>query len=322
MAASSSSSAPPPPPPPSPSPYYYSLSTTTTDTVPVSQEEFNSFHNIDRKLFARLVLGLGRDPAESTQVMALWLWLEKGGKECNLVHKLLSLIDPLLNAMANETVAALACTESERFPFSLDAKVPEIPLLQTMTRTRVSLRYFHENRFGVIRGLTRMLNQVCARAFSDILVQVQAMRAEEHASNNLIGLSGFYYDVVPTHHYPSTFVGPSNPYYVQAAGNYNNALLLSGSSGASSSGLDAYNVGGLAQRQTTKNDNIDEIDLGQLQLSEGHDHTHEEKKHEQQHEHFGHQEVVVVPEDDRTIFLTFSKGYPVSETEVIEFITG
>lgn len=317
MAASSSSS---PPPPPYPS-YFYSLSTITTDTVPVSQEEFNSFHKIDRRLFARLVLGLGRDPAESTQVMALWLWLEKAGKECHLVHKLLSLTDTLLNAMANETVAALACTESERFPFSLDAKVPEIPLLQAMTGTRFTLRYFYENRLGVIRGVTRMLNQVCARAFSDILVQVQAMRTEEHASNNLTGLSGFYYDVVPTHHYPSTFVGPSNPYYVQATGNCNNALLLSGSSGASSSGLDGYNVGGLVQGQTTKNDNIDEIDLGQLQLSEGHDHTHEEKKHEQQHEHIGHQQVVVVPEDDRTIFLTFSKGYPVSETEVIEFIT-
>ncbi|KAF3433842.1 hypothetical protein FNV43_RR24945 [Rhamnella rubrinervis] len=311
MASSSSSSSNPPPP----SSFFF---TTTLDTVPVSQVEFNSFHNIDRELFTRLVFSLGRDPAESAQVMALWLWLEEEFKEYHMVYKaLLNLSDTLLNAMADESVMALTCVESDRFSFSFDMIVPDIPLLQSMTKTRVALRFFYENRIRIIRGITKISNQVCARAFRDILVQFQAKRAEEHG----LGSSGFYYD--PSYHASSNsyvhgvmqFWGPHHVLNEGESSSTSHAGY-SKSSGA----FDPYYFGVQRQRQIVIKE-ISDVHLSNLKLNESHqqggdggDHNHEEVKDiDRDHK--------VVPVDDRTIFLTFSKGYPISESEIIEFIT-
>ncbi|KAL3579272.1 hypothetical protein D5086_020776 [Populus alba] len=51
----------------------------------VSPEEFKIFHTIDRTLYTRLVVNLNRDPADSMQVMALWIWLEREARVINPV---------------------------------------------------------------------------------------------------------------------------------------------------------------------------------------------------------------------------------------------
>lgn len=40
--------------------------------------EFNKFHNIDRRLFSRLITDLRRDGSQSALVMALWMSFEQG----------------------------------------------------------------------------------------------------------------------------------------------------------------------------------------------------------------------------------------------------
>ncbi|KAA8534326.1 hypothetical protein F0562_031847 [Nyssa sinensis] len=136
----------------------------------ITNEEFNLFHSIDRELYSLLILNLGRDPAESMHVMALWLWVEKAGHDHRLVKKMLLLPATLLNALADETVTCLKCTENDEFPFDHNLEGNDISTLQTLIQSDIiSLRYFHENRISVLRGVTKIVNEVCARAFEDIL---------------------------------------------------------------------------------------------------------------------------------------------------------
>lgn len=131
------------------------------------------FHAIDRKLFSRLVFNLGRDPAVATQIMALWLWLEMVGREIDMVSfKLLSLPDALLYELFEESVVALACIESDIFPF-VSESADSIPLIKNLTKTGVSLRFFHDNRIGIIQEVTKITREVCQRAFEDIVKLAQ-----------------------------------------------------------------------------------------------------------------------------------------------------
>ncbi|KAK9283073.1 hypothetical protein L1049_011428 [Liquidambar formosana] len=233
----------------------------------VTQEQFNLFHSIDRRLYARFVVNLGRDPAESMQVMALWLWLERVGHDQFLVKRMLSLPDTIINGLADEAVMCLNCVEHDQFPFSLDGVSNDIPLIQSiMLKIEVSLRFFHMNRLTVIREVTKIVNDICARAFKDIYQKVL-----EDKAYNLTGGDGFgnvekrmgegqMMQPVPT---PTAMPRPAP------------ALL---------------------------NVELSEL-LSHINLTG----TEEEKE---------------VPQDDRTIFLTFSKGYPISENEVRDFFTG
>ncbi|TYK05734.1 uncharacterized protein E5676_scaffold98G002190 [Cucumis melo var. makuwa] len=159
-----------------------SSSSSLQDTInyTITQEEFNMFHTIDRKLFSRMVFSLGREPDESVRVMGFWLWLEKNGEESSLVYKILGLPDVLVDALCDEAVMSLACIENDKFPFEPDSTV-DVPLIQHVSKTPVSLRFFHLNRLGILRGVTKMCNDICNRAFLDILQALHTRRAISRA---------------------------------------------------------------------------------------------------------------------------------------------
>ncbi|KAJ6690388.1 hypothetical protein OIU85_006634 [Salix viminalis] len=211
----------------------------------VTPEEFKIFHTIDRTLYTRLLVNLDRDPAESMQVMALWIWLEKEARD-NLVDKILSLPDALLNSLANEAVLCLNCVETGGFqyfsPESMD--VDEVPL-------------------------TRQKNSV---------------RQEVHPSN---------------YHGPS--INPVMCYNSTAAGVYGQGGVSPLFMAPNFEVLPAYDLP--FQRQIICSENIAGV-LDRLKISDG--------------DHHGEKDVYA---DNRTIFLTFSKGYPISEDEVRDFFT-
>ncbi|KAM4094167.1 hypothetical protein ACB094_06G175200 [Castanea mollissima] len=276
----------------------------------ISQEEFNMFHTIDRTLFTRLVFNLGRDPAEATQVMALWLWLEKVGEEIDMVYtKILSLPDTILNALVDESVMALTCIESDQFRFSSDSTSDMIPLIQSLTKTGVSLRFFHDNRIGIIRGVTKIINEVCVRAFEDIVKLAQANKSAQESTG-----IGFEFDKPVNFH--SAILNPlSSALYYNSSGvvgvqspNVGVSQFLAPHVPVSGGGLplevsrgfDPYDLS--FQRQILNNE-IGEV-LSRIKSSSPRD-----------------EEAKEVPPDERTIFLTFSKGYPITESEVREFFT-
>lgn len=199
----------------------------------VTQEQFNMFHNIDRLLFTRLVHSLGRDPGESMQVIALWIWLEQVGQCRDLVGNMLTWPATLITSLADEAVLLLTCIENSK---NIDDV--HVPLTQRMTKDGVSLKYFHENRLAIIHGVTWNINEVCAKAFLDILPTVNDIAVQRSVLRS------------------------------------NEIVKMLGRIGISSSS--------------------DEQEMNKEEL---------------------------VPQDERTVFLTFSKGYPLSENEIKDFFT-
>lgn len=243
------------------------------DIYSVTQEEFNMFHTIDRTLFTRMVFSIGRDADESVRVMGLWLWLEQNGEEFNLVYKMLSFPDALIDALSDEAVMSLACIENDKFPFEPGSTV-DIPLIQHVSKTPVSLRFFHENRLTILRGFTKICNDICHRAFRDILHALHTQRvlsraavASVHAFHSGDGAPGSFFAGTPA----SKLVVPSFG-FVGFRGEGSAAAAAAIQSGIS--GLKLEN---------------------------------------------GKEEGEAVPADERTIFLTFSKGYPISEEEVRDY---
>jgi hypothetical protein len=277
-----------------------SSSHSSAAAISVSQEEFNMFHTIDRTLFTRLVFNLFRDPAEATQVMALWLWLEMVGEEIDMVYsKILSLPDALLNALVDESVMALACIESDKFPFAFDSADNILPLIQSLTKSGVSLRFFHDNRTGIIRGVTRIINEVCVRAFEDI---VKLAQGTEEIVNFPVNFSGpLMNPLLPAAWYSNPGVGVHPPHHTGALQVFPPHVSGGGGPSETLQGFDPYD---LSVQRHILNTEIGEV-LSRLKLSAG-DHDQEEKE---------------VPPDDRTIFLTFSKGYPISQNELKDFFT-
>lgn len=257
---------------PSPSPSPSSSSFSSSEFYTVTQEEFITFHTIDRTLFSRMVFTLGRDSDESVRVMGLWLWLEQNGEEFNLVHKMLSLPDALVDALSDEAVMSLACIENDKFPFEPESSPSvDIPLIQHVSKTPVSLRFFHENRLRILRGVSKIINDICLRAFHDILQNLETQRVLPRAPVYFGAAPAAGQFVVPSF----GFVGPS-------------AAIRS--------------VGG-EHRRVILNGEVSDV-FRRLQLKSGKEGEKEEES---------------VPAEERTIFLTFSKGYPISEDEVRDY---
>ncbi|KAI9387733.1 hypothetical protein POPTR_010G216400v4 [Populus trichocarpa] len=266
----------------------------------VSPEEFKIFHTIDRTLYTRLVVKLDRDPADSMQVMALWIWLEREARG-NLVKRMLSLPDTLIYSLADEAVLCLNCIETDRFDFSLETMNDEIPLTQQLTKTGFSLRFFHDNRLGILRAIAKITNEVCARAFEDISRQVMERKA-------VAGGSNVAENVVGQNTNPLNYYGPViNPVLYCNS----NAAGVYGQTGISRRfmwpnvghpgflpGYDPYDLA--FQRQILNTENIAGV-LNRLKISAG-----DQKE---------------VQADSRTVFLTFSKGYPISEDEIRDYFT-
>lgn len=210
--------------------------------VIVTKEEFNLFHNIDRQLFIRLVVELGREISESINVMAFLMCIEMISKEFNLVAKILQhWPNVMLNRLADEAVFILDCIVSSPYPNDC-VREKKFPLIQHILHHNATFEFFHEKRLELITDVTKFINEVCIRAFTDIIEHViynGVTEQQELYRANLYGTAS-----LPTHMLPQA------AYY-------------------------------------TPNDSP------------------------------------MVPQeiDDRTLFITFSKGYPVSENELRYFFS-
>ncbi|XP_034225695.1 uncharacterized protein LOC117635495 [Prunus dulcis] len=147
----------------------------------VSQEGFKLFHSIDRDLYTILAIHLCRDPLESMQVMALWLWLEKVGFK-NAVKKILSLPFILINELADEAVTCLNIINGTHFSLPFEAN--DIPLLQSFMEKEVSLQFFHENQQAAAQGVTKAANIVCLPAFDDIMKQAIEINFSQNSADH------------------------------------------------------------------------------------------------------------------------------------------
>ncbi|KAK3212230.1 hypothetical protein Dsin_016936 [Dipteronia sinensis] len=136
-------------------------------TPAISSKDLNSYYKIDRDIFSRMVTVFMRDPAESLLVIALWLWLEQEGYP-NIISKMIDWPRFILEILINEVVSALKFLETNH-PLVTPHDGGMNFTSQVMERD-ISLQFFHEKRLDAIDGIKKVLNSVCAKIFTDTLV--------------------------------------------------------------------------------------------------------------------------------------------------------
>ncbi|KAF5748423.1 hypothetical protein HS088_TW04G00377 [Tripterygium wilfordii] len=212
------------------------------DPTIVTPEELKMFHLIDRELYTVLAMHLCIDPLECMQVMGLWLWLERMGYG-DIVQKMLALPFILINELADEAFLCINCIQNPNFASSSDLN--DIPMIQSLLDKEISLQFFLEDRSTKSQAFTKVVNEVCLTALSDLM----HLAIQRNATQSLVDkhiLRNFQPSVIHPGFAPNGY-GPN---------------LMQSSS------------------------------------------AHSE-----------------VPQDNRTMFVTFSKGYPVFEWEVRDFFT-
>lgn len=339
----------------------------------ITQEEFYAFHNIDRKYFIRLVFGLKRDPIDVMQAIALWLWLERVNK-CQYISLLIKLSDTMFEIVYEETLLCLRVVVTNElivYPNNNEV-IPTIKNIVGQNRNEFNLYFFKENRMNIIAGVDNFIQEVCLRAFHDLiqtLINSRSIQTDINGQNyrppflsslcsvsrespftggnrNRSDVIGQSVGSTSQSHVIGQSIGSTSqsPLYM-ATNNHNSGdnkglmiyfpnlraedvnipLKLKGhlnvvnpntfQGGASSSSNNVpmhfnKNVGNNAY-VLEEPPQIPEVDLveqliAQMRLNED--------------PRFQRVDENNVPPSERTIFLTFSKGYPISEQELREFL--
>ncbi|KAK7351393.1 hypothetical protein VNO77_10811 [Canavalia gladiata] len=220
--------------------------------APITVDELHRFHKKDRNVFSCLVIKLGRNPAQSLLVMALWLWLENSGFP-NVISKLVVLLDTQINDLANEAETCLKWLELENSPIPNGGVLPQT---STLIHTQISLQLFTQKRFTAIAGIKTILNKICARIFTDILQNILGSTCTTTSPPSLLT--------------PFTVPGFPHPLF----GTF-----------------------------TIPPINYEALDLSDPRIWENKRPSDD------------------VTDDDKTMFLTFSRGFPVTEEEVRNLFT-
>ncbi|XP_074273709.1 uncharacterized protein LOC141597231 [Silene latifolia] len=248
------------------------------DNIELTDEEFFSFHNIDRQLFFRLIFHLRREPYEAMQVMALLLWLERTHKTSSFVFNILRYSDSVIKAVFEEALMVLETIE--RSEFQPNNNPYDIPILKSIVgKDNITLKNFHESRISVLNGVGDIVNQVCLRAFKDLIMLLSKYKAMNPFNYPQYLRNVFGQETIVQNYYPNFNVGE----FTVPLRDPSHFPSLKGGVGVSS-------------RDEGSSSNNDEYSLFPPVVGGG-----------------------VIPTSERTIFLTFSKGYPISELEVRDF---
>ncbi|KAK9124852.1 hypothetical protein Scep_013698 [Stephania cephalantha] len=152
----------------------------------ISVEDFYAFHTIDRELFARLVIDLRRDPGYSMLSLALFLWFNNIGFP-DVVVKLRSLPDAVVDVVGEEATIVLRYLETGTLPPSAQPNALEnlIPTIRGLMDSRLTFQFLQEQRIRVLNGVSQFMEDVCSRAFVDIVQRLAVIREREAASTSV-----------------------------------------------------------------------------------------------------------------------------------------
>lgn len=263
----------------------------------ISNEDYVLFYKHERSLFTFLLVVLHREVVQSTLVIGFLLWLEREGYSSkNLVETIVTSLTPdVIDRVADEAVTCLKFLERKPRNFIFDGS-NDISLLQLLLdKKKIKLEKFHKDRYSIFEEVTCMAKEVSERAFEDIKAQFIA-RGEPlvmHSPGEAIvggGVGAFHY------------MSPVVPFSSYDVGNYaglNQQMVSSPRKDMNHEAL-VY-LENFYQRQ--RNSVLSRMNGNGTHVSAL----------------VGDQEEV--PPENRTIFLTFSKGYPITEIEVREYFT-
>ncbi|XP_042495141.1 uncharacterized protein LOC122074382 [Macadamia integrifolia] len=284
----------------------------------ITTEELRWFHWIDREIFTRLVITLGRDIEESVRIIALWQWMEEMGFQ-NIIIKLLSLPDIVLNFTANEAVRLLNSLEGRRGINDTSNAEEEVAFTRRLLNsTLISLSYVFENRVSAVQVISKFITDLATRVFGDIIQMAMNRRAQFLNSSSVNGFNIWTNSTSP--HPGSSFdssidiglrlaglqIGVENRTVSQQPDVRGKQITMGPGPSGSEPQIPAlprpffnnsqYFVGGPSSTSSAPQPH------NPLPVVASDDATG-------------------VPPDDRTIFVTFSRGYPILKRELQTFFT-
>ncbi|KAL5711240.1 hypothetical protein ACHQM5_021718 [Ranunculus cassubicifolius] len=299
----------------------------------VSKEELDSFHSIDRSLFDRLVREFRRNANQIMQVMALWLWMET-----EFGHPSMTLL--LEETPANilpvfeESVAMLDFLLSSgniprpATPVTLGMMNAILPH-DTPVEERIDFEIVYDNREEAVVGVGKHLADVCLRTFDDITAPPQAgnngvQNLAPQAGNNAVqNLDPFAEPFVPGQLQQAPLPRPVGPVIgygmhpgffpapdfrgfgpVNAFAQPNVPMIFEGVPPLPVFSGGRQHEGG--QSSTQNQSQRQEIITGQFEVGESSNQAP--------------RQAVRAPVEERNVmFLTFSRGYPVSAEELHDY---
>ncbi|KAF9606585.1 hypothetical protein IFM89_026847 [Coptis chinensis] len=268
----------------------------------VSTEELQSFHSIDRDLFTRFVVQLRRDPFQTMRIMALWLWLEEAGYPSIILALSALPADYWVNLVADEAVTILYSFASENTP---PASCDTIPMTFNLINQEVSLQLLHEFRVPVLDGINKVLTKVCTRAFGDIL-QGGNGNHQDVGTKPVPELRVVTQDDA----LPEQLIRPAIPFLRHGLHPAFHPLFHFRGLGP---------VAYLQQRDAPVMPNVPFLFPGEGPQDSSNERHFEVGDSSNQAPYPTEQSyfpIVDEPPEDRTMFMTFSRGYPISEAEL------
>ncbi|KAG9452949.1 hypothetical protein H6P81_005853 [Aristolochia fimbriata] len=254
-----------------------------------------TFYTMERNLFTHLVTRMSIQPSLAKSCIALWLWLEFIGHH-DLVQRILSQRDVrMIRAIIAEGQSCLAMLRSDsRQP--LDSN--DIPLTAALIKEPISLRFFHYNRDVATPGISHFLHNVCDLIFSDAATRIMEQGGIDQAV--VVRRSG----VIPvaTHSSLSLDIATTNIVCHDELGLRESTLTsierLTSITGESSS--QSTTIHPPVASQSNSHHLISRLNPMAEPWSPN---------------------LARNSEDHRSMFLTFSRGYPLRREEVLRFFT-
>ncbi|KAJ0232528.1 F137 protein [Hirschfeldia incana] len=300
--------------------------------VGVTREEFHAFHRIDRILFTRLVFDLNRDTNQTSYVIAFLFLLEQIEFARQLTPFLVGLSDAFIETVANEVDVCLSILRNLDYSTLFVANNDDgsvIPFLLRLTGGRLTLRYVHQNREILLLGVRKNMNEICSRAFDDLCVE-----AERYYREQLLALQRE--KIIEEMSNMRLSVQQGSPNRLNLPQGISSTLSVQQQNPIRTSVpqgiLNRQSVQqgipfrrsvqqGILTRQSVQYQTPIRLGAQQerapalttpLPVEEDTNRTATEEVENEEG---------VIPADDRTVFLTFSKGYPTSESEVKVYFT-
>ncbi|KAK1319827.1 hypothetical protein QJS10_CPB04g01840 [Acorus calamus] len=132
-----------------------------------SSNNNNPYHE-ERFLFARLVLTIGRDPYRTVETISLWLWLCQCTPGSRLIHRILSMTDRDIHAVAVEAESILDSLLPGLVRRRASARDNDVPITAALLNLPVNIHYFRTNRESVSVGMSTFLGSLRSLVFEDL----------------------------------------------------------------------------------------------------------------------------------------------------------
>ena len=124
-------------------------------------DELKAFHDIDRRIYSRLVIDLRLEPNQSKKVVAFWIRLEIRGVK-DFVFMILPLPVQKLHALAHEAMTFLLYL-SQAPSYDVDK---DLPLMISLLKPKFSFQPLYTDRKNVMTKVKEFVRNVCDFAFS------------------------------------------------------------------------------------------------------------------------------------------------------------